>query len=135
MKMKFNELRDEYDDVATYCDIYNCDDCPRKGDDCDGKADDEEEDEIEADGFITRDEDLKPLERTSENTATPIKECIYPRCEECDKYHGRYCTVPMVISKQIYRLMQEKIGSMEQRLDWIEKAVTDEILGEREVTR
>ena len=25
------------DDIITYCDIYECNDCPRYGDDCDGK--------------------------------------------------------------------------------------------------
>lgn len=33
---------DEYDDIISFCDIYECSDCPRYGDDCDGKADDEE---------------------------------------------------------------------------------------------
>lgn len=32
---------DEYDDMISFCDIYECSDCPRYGDDCDGKADDE----------------------------------------------------------------------------------------------
>ena len=73
----------------------------------------------------------KMLERVGENRATPVKDCPYPKCEDCDHYHGHYCTVPMVISKQIYRLFEEKIASMEQRLDWIEKAVTDEILGDK----
>jgi hypothetical protein len=32
---------DDYDDVRTICDIMdNCKDCPRMGDDCDGKDDD-----------------------------------------------------------------------------------------------
>lgn len=29
---------EDYDDVTTYCDIYECEDCPRYGDDCDGKG-------------------------------------------------------------------------------------------------
>lgn len=33
---------DEYDDIISFCDIYECSDCPRCGDDCDGRADDEE---------------------------------------------------------------------------------------------
>ena len=118
-------------DVVTYCDVYECDECPRMGDDCDGKPL-EDDDEIEADGFITREEDLKPLERTSEHTAIPVRECIYPRCEECDEYHGQYCTVPMVISKQIYRTVQERMRKMEESIAWLEKAVTDEILGAQE---
>lgn len=24
-------------DIVTYCDIYNCEDCPRYADDCDGR--------------------------------------------------------------------------------------------------
>ena len=76
----------------------------------------------------------KMLEGAGEARATTIKECLYPKCEECDKYHGQYCTVPMVVSKQIYLFLAEKIASMEQRLEWTEKAVTDEILGEKEHT-
>lgn len=34
----------EYDDIRTYCDIYDCKDCPRCGDDCDGEFDEEDED-------------------------------------------------------------------------------------------
>jgi hypothetical protein len=33
----------EYDDVMTLCDINECSDCPRMGDDCDGRYDEEEE--------------------------------------------------------------------------------------------
>ena len=28
-------------DIVTYCDINTCEDCPRYGDDCDGRGDDE----------------------------------------------------------------------------------------------
>lgn len=34
---------DDYDDVRTFCDIYECSDCPRMGDDCDGEFFDDEE--------------------------------------------------------------------------------------------
>ena len=27
-------------DIVNYCDIYDCKDCPRYGDDCDGEEDD-----------------------------------------------------------------------------------------------
>jgi hypothetical protein len=37
------EVMEEYDDVITYCDINECKDCPRMGDDCDGEFDDDEE--------------------------------------------------------------------------------------------
>lgn len=36
------DLYDPYD-IVTYCDIYDCKDCPRYGDDCDGKGEDEDE--------------------------------------------------------------------------------------------
>ena len=82
--------------------------------------------EIEADGFITRPEQL---ERVSQSKAKPMSECIYPRCEECDKYHGHYCTVPMVVSKQIWLTTESLITRMEKRLTELETLVTDEILG------
>ena len=81
--------------------------------------------EIEADGFITRTE---TLERINANKARPISECIYPKCEECDKYHGHYCTVPMVVSKQIWLTTESLIARMEKRLTELEAFVTDEIL-------
>ena len=68
------------------------------------------------------------LERTAQNKAKPIEECIYPRCEECDKYHGHYCTVPMVVSKQIWLTAEALIARMEKRLTELENLVTDEIL-------
>ena len=35
---------EDYDDVRTPCDITDsCEDCPRYGDDCDGRFDDDEE--------------------------------------------------------------------------------------------
>lgn len=36
-----DEFGKEYD-VPTYCDIYECSDCPRCGDDCDGEWEDED---------------------------------------------------------------------------------------------
>ena len=82
--------------------------------------------EIEADGFITREQDL--LERVDANRAKPVTDCPYPECERCDKYHGHYCTVPMVVSKQIWRLTEALIVQMENRLTELENLVTDEIL-------
>ena len=81
--------------------------------------------EIESDGFITRPEQL---ERVSQSKAKPMSGCIYPRCEECDKYHGHYCTVPMVVSKQIWLTTESLIARMEKRLTELETLVTDEIL-------
>ena len=68
------------------------------------------------------------LERTAQNEAKPIEDCIYPRCEECDKHHGHYCTVPMVVTKQNYRLTQDLLAQMGKRLTELENLVTDEIL-------
>lgn len=81
--------------------------------------------EIEQDGFITRPE---TLERINASKAKPAKECAYPDCENCDRYHGHYCTVPMVVSKQIWRLTEDLIVRMEKRLTELENLVTDEIL-------
>ena len=85
--------------------------------------------EIEADGFITP---SSALERTNQRTAKPISACPYPNCEECDNYHGHYCTVPMVVSKQTYLSMAEELRLMNKKIDELEKLVTDEILGDRE---
>ena len=82
--------------------------------------------EIEADGFITP---AYALERKTERTAKPISECVYPKCEECDKYHGHYCTVPMVVSKQIYRETMERIGKLEKTLAELENLVYGKIMG------
>lgn len=82
--------------------------------------------EIEADGFVTR---AETLERINQSKAKPAGECMYPECEKCDKYHGHYCTVPMVISKQIWRMTEERLWYLNNRLDTIEELVTDKILG------
>ena len=82
--------------------------------------------EIEADGFVTR---AETLERINQSKAKPASECIYPCCEDCDKYHGHYCTVPMVVSKQIWRMTEERLWYLNNRLDTIEELVTAKILG------
>ena len=82
--------------------------------------------DVESDGFITREEDLMK----SDKTAKPMTECGYPRCEECDKCENGYCTVPMVISKQIYLNIAERIMRLEEIATEIETLVYDEILGE-----
>ena len=82
--------------------------------------------EIEADGFITREQDL--LERVDAKRARPVTDCPYPECEKCENYRGNYCTVPMVVSKQIWRLTEALIVQMENRLTELENLVTDEIL-------
>lgn len=69
------------------------------------------------------------LERTSLKTAKPMQRCPFPRCEDCDKYHGHYCTVPMVVSKQKWLLTEDLLVGMEKRISELENLVTDEILG------
>lgn len=76
----------------------------------------------------TREEDLMKNERT----AKPMTECGYPRCEECDKCVDGYCTVPMVVSKQIYLNTAERIMLLEENVSALENLVYDEILGEGE---
>ena len=88
--------------------------------------------EIEADGFITP---QSALERVNLNRAKPVSECVYPKCEDCDKYHGHYCTVPMVVSKQIYRETMERIGRIEKTLIELENLVTEEIIGSKDAIR
>lgn len=93
--------------------------------------------EIEADGFITPQSALEYKNRAvpTSTTAKPISECIYPKCEECDKYHGHYCTVPMVVSKQIYRQTSERIARIEKTLIELENLVTEQIIGSKDAIR
>ena len=87
--------------------------------------------EIEADGFITPPSALEYKNRAvpTSTSAKPMSECIYPKCEDCDKYHAHYCTVPMVVSKQIYRQTSERIARIEKSLIELENLVTEQILG------
>lgn len=84
--------------------------------------------EIEADGFITRQDDLEYTQNIF-SVARLSKECIYPKCEECGYYRQYYCTVPMVVSKQIYHQTAERMAKIEKYLIELEKLVTEEILG------
>ena len=88
--------------------------------------------EIEADGFITP---QSALERADLNRAKPVSECVYPKCEECDKYHGHYCTVPMVVSKQNYIIINDKIDDLMKRVLDLENLVTEEIIGSKDAIR
>ena len=72
---------------------------------------------------------ISTLERTGNATAKPASKCIYPRCEECDKYHVNYCTVPMVVSKQDFIIINDKINDLMKRVLDLETLVDDEILG------
>ena len=96
--------------------------------------------EIEADGFITPPSALEHTEHantacTGNATAQPMKPCLYPKCEECDKYHGHYCTVPMVVSKQIYIIINDKIDDLMKRVLDLENFVIDEIIGPKDTIR
>lgn len=81
--------------------------------------------EIESDGFITR---AETLERINASKAKPTEECIYPHCEKCDKYRGHYCTVPIVINKQNYIVLNDKIDDLMKRVLTLEDLVFDELL-------
>lgn len=96
--------------------------------------------EIEADGYITREIDITPtkvseygkLERQDAEHAKPASACAYPKCEGCREYVSyrgqNYCTVPMVLNKQIWRLTADLIAEMEKRLTELETLVMGEIL-------
>ena len=99
--------------------------------------------EIEGDGFITHEIDItqaerewgKPLERKDMDRAIPATECCYPKCEGCRdyvRYRGNnYCTVPMVLNKQTWRLTADLIADMKREIDEIREMVYDEILGKK----
>ena len=55
-------------DRVTYCEIYKCKDCPRYGDDCDGKDEDDDDDRIayyekQGDEYVYYDENEHELFR------------------------------------------------------------------------
>ena len=74
---------------------------------------------------------LAVLERVSQSRATPERECDYPECEKCDYYHAHYCTVPIVVSKQIFRQTDERIRKLENELTELKNIVTEEIIGSK----
>lgn len=84
--------------------------------------DDDEEDEIEQDGFITP---SHLLESVSADKAKPVTECMYPECEDCDHYHGHYCTVPIVLTKQMYKAGSDLYWQLVSRLILLEGNVED----------
>lgn len=90
--------------------------------------------EIEQGGFITDEiyiQETKPIERVDMDTAIPSKECKYPKCEECRKYVNGYCTVPMVFTKQMYRMTIDTIDALSASIAEIKEMVYDEILGQK----
>ena len=96
--------------------------------------------EIEADGFITPPSALEHIEKpntsmTGNATARPMRACPYPKCEDCDNYHGHYCTVPMVVSKQNYIIINDKIDDLMKRVLDLENLVMDKILGDKDTVR
>lgn len=68
--------------------------------------------EIEEDGFITNPEYM---------VAKPSRECVFPKCEECESYadfNGEmHCTVPMVISKQDWLMWSDTVDKIKDKLD------------------
>ena len=90
--------------------------------------------EIERDGFITDEiyiQETKPLERVDMDRAIPSKECKYPKCEECRDYRNGYCTVPMVITKQMYLMIDDMERGLARDVNELRGMVTDIILGQK----
>ena len=90
--------------------------------------------EIEQDGFITDEiyiQETKPLERVDMDRAIPAKGCKYPKCEECRDYRNGYCTVPMVFTKQMYRMTIDTIDALSANIAELREMVYDEILGKK----
>lgn len=99
--------------------------------------------EPEEDGFVTREADLRstpsleyygrPLNVLQE--AHPSRECRYPRCEECGSYTAwqgeRYCTVPMVVSKQLWLMTADTLRRIDKNLAELENVVYSEKMGDR----
>ena len=63
---------------------------------------------------------ITPMERVTDNTANPTTECLYPKCEGCSKYFAfdgeKYCTVPMVVTKQIWLMTEERFQKIEKEI-------------------
>ena len=86
--------------------------------------------EIEQGGFITDEiyiQETKPLERVDMDRAKPAKGCKYPKCEECRDYRNGYCTVPIVVSKQLCLMREEEMNKLQEKLDALEDLVYVEL--------
>lgn len=74
----------------------------------------------------------KPLEQVGDDEARGIKPCIYPNCEECEEYvkneDGAFCTVPIVVSKQMYHLMNAEILRIRGQIYDVEHLLTTMLL-------
>lgn len=72
--------------------------------------------------------DINPLEQTGDDEARGIKPCDYPNCEGCEKYilnqDGAFCTVPIVVSKQMYHLMTAELKLVREQIGGIEEVLT-----------
>jgi len=91
--------------------------------------------EIEQDGFITDEIYIQEtpsrrgieLQESGDGKAVPATECKYPNCEECDDYirfrGANYCTVPMVLNKQTWRLTADLITDMQKKIDELQEDV------------
>ena len=98
--------------------------------------------EIESDGFITDEIYIqetsrrgRAMEQSGNGKAIPERECRYPNCEECSEYirykGANYCTVPMVLNKQTWRLTADLIADLRKEIDELKEMVYDEILGKK----
>ena len=90
--------------------------------------------EIEQDGFITDEiyiQETKPLERVDMDRAIPSKECKYPKCEECRDYRNGYCTVPIVVTKQMWCMYDDRTRELRRDIAELKEMVTDIVLGEK----
>jgi len=90
--------------------------------------------EIESDGFITDEIYIqetsrrgRAMEQSGNGKAIPERECRYPNCEECSEYirykGANYCTVPMVLNKQTWRLTADLIADMQKKIDELQEDV------------
>ena len=91
--------------------------------------------EIESDGFITDEiyiQETPPrrnvLELVGEDKAKPMEKCGYPDCERCIHYVASACTIPIVVSKQMYLMTEERIAVLERNADALGELVYGEIL-------
>lgn len=81
---------------------------------------------------------VNPLEQTGDDEAVGIKPCGYPDCEECDKYvlnkDGAFCTVPIVVSKQMYHLASAELRRLQNQISEIEQVLTSMLFLQPEET-